>query len=123
MRISTLVAAAVLLCASPVRAQESAPFTAVTQAIERGDFQSVTSVLVARHGQVIYEHYFDDGGPTALRNTRSATKTITGMLVGAAVDRALLRTDAHVLDESGHWLIGGPLAPLDRNRERLVRAR
>ena len=69
------------------------------QAIKAGDFKAVTSVLIARHGKLAYERYFDSNGVDALRNTRSATKTITGMLIGAAIDRHLIPSvDAHVLD-------------------------
>lgn len=69
------------------------------QAIKAGDFKAVTSVLIARHGKLAYERYFDSDGVDALRNTRSATKTITGMLIGAAIDRHLIPSvDAHVLD-------------------------
>ena len=58
---------------------------AMTTAIKAGEFQQITSVIVARNGNLAYEAYFDDGGATAARNTRSATKTVTGMLVGAAI--------------------------------------
>ena len=69
------------------------------RAIKAGDFKTVTSVLVARHGKLAYEHYFDSDGVDGLRNTRSATKTITGMLIGAAIDRHFIQSvDAHVLD-------------------------
>jgi CubicO group peptidase (beta-lactamase class C family) len=98
MRIVSLLAAAAFAWASPTKAQDVDPFSAATAAVQHGDFQSVTSILIAQHGRVVSEHYFDTGGASALRNTRSATKTITGMLVGAAVDRGLLRTDARVLD-------------------------
>ena len=50
-------------------------------------------------GKLAYEHYFDSDGVDGLRNTRSATKTITGMLIGAAIDRHLIPSaNAHVLD-------------------------
>ena len=59
-------------------------------AIRSGVFQKITSVVIARHGHLIYEAYFDDAGIAGLRNTRSVTKTITGMLVGIAIDHGLL---------------------------------
>jgi CubicO group peptidase (beta-lactamase class C family) len=71
---------------------------AITVAIKAGDYKQVTSVLIARHGRVDYEQYFDADGPAGLRNTRSATKTVTGMLVGAAVDRGFLSPDTRILD-------------------------
>lgn len=57
---------------------------AMTAAIDKGDFQKIGSVLVARDGKLIYEHYFE-GNAETLRNTRSVTKTLTGMLVGLAI--------------------------------------
>ncbi|MEO8175461.1 MAG: serine hydrolase [Sphingomicrobium sp.] len=63
---------------------------AMDAAVAKGDFGKITSVLVMVDGKVVHEHYFDDGGAQALRNTRSATKTITGMLVGAAIERGMV---------------------------------
>jgi hypothetical protein len=65
--------------------------------IKKGDFKAITSVLIARHGEIAYETYFDDAGTRGLRSIRSATKTITGMLIGAAIDRKLISSvRAHV---------------------------
>ncbi len=73
-------------------------FAALTRAVEAGEFQKITSVIVARDGQVLYEHYFDDAGAEARRNTRSVTKTIAGMLVGLAIaDRKLPNAQAQIL--------------------------
>jgi CubicO group peptidase (beta-lactamase class C family) len=55
-------------------------------AVDEGRFVKIGSVLVARHGAIVYECSFDGAGPDAIRNTRSATKTVTGMLVGVAID-------------------------------------
>ncbi|MGA2624764.1 MAG: serine hydrolase [Bacteroidota bacterium] len=62
---------------------------AMDSVIRKGDFKNVTSVLIARHGKLIHESYFDNE-PNGLRNTRSLTKTITGILVGIAIDKGLL---------------------------------
>lgn len=60
------------------------------RAVEEGKFQAVTSILVAKDGAIAFEKYFDAGGAEARRNTRSVTKTVTGMLAGAAIERKML---------------------------------
>jgi CubicO group peptidase (beta-lactamase class C family) len=66
--------------------------------ISRGAFTKVTSVLIARQGQLVYEAYFEGCNRESRMNTRSATKSITGMLVGIAIDMGFLAgVDALVL--------------------------
>src|SRR3954449_6033901 len=60
----------------------------VRTALDTGGFGRITSVLVDVAGEPLVETYLD-GDATQLRNTRSATKTVTGMLVGIAIDRGL----------------------------------
>ena len=49
-----------------------------------------TSLLVVHRGALIHEAYFDGADRTTLHNTRSLTKSVTGLLVGAAIDRGLI---------------------------------
>lgn len=83
-----------MLCAHAA----AADYSALTRAVEAGEYQQISSVLIAQRGHVVYEHYFDEGGAQARRNTRSATKTIASMLVGLAIeDGKLAGVDAPVL--------------------------
>src|SRR3984893_8591659 len=66
-------------------------------AIRSEEFKNIGSVLVARHGKLVYESYFD-GDAATLRDTRSATKSITDILIGIAIkDKKLSGVDARVL--------------------------
>ncbi len=75
---------------SGVAAEQWAP---LRQALDGEEYPGISSVLVARDGHLLYERYRDtdaDGDSVALlRDTRSATKTVTGMLVGIAFDQGL----------------------------------
>jgi len=66
-------------------------------AIRGGDFKKIGSVLIALHGKLAYESYFD-GDAATLRDTRSATKSITDVLLGIAIGEGKLsRVDAKIL--------------------------
>jgi CubicO group peptidase (beta-lactamase class C family) len=69
---------------------DEGPFRALAAAIGAGEFVRIGSVVVARHGKLVYEAHFDGAEPGALRNTRSVTKTVTSMLIGIAIERGLL---------------------------------
>lgn len=74
----------------------------LTSALAGGDFGEITSVVVEQAGEVVYEAYAD-GEPDALRNTRSCTKTVAGMLAGIAIERGVLPGVGATLRE----LLGG----------------
>jgi CubicO group peptidase (beta-lactamase class C family) len=95
-----------------------APVEAMERSVESGEFVKIGSVLLAKNGKLIYERYFDDLGRSAPRNTRSATKTITGMLVGIAIDHGHLSgVDAPVLQFFPDKL---PLQYPDPRKERIT---
>ena len=71
---------------------------ATWQRARGGELGRVTSLLVSRGGDLLLEEYADGVDAETRHNTRSATKTVTGMLVGVAVDQGLLAVDARVLD-------------------------
>lgn len=77
---------------------DSSRLKAMEARIQVGEFKKIGSVLIARHGKLVYERYFE-GDATTLRDTRSATKSITSLLVGLAIqDKKLSGVDAKILD-------------------------
>ncbi|HBL31078.1 MAG TPA: serine hydrolase [Acidobacteria bacterium] len=67
--------------------------------IREGGFQSITSVVVAVDGALVYEGYFNGSQRESLNDIRSASKSVTGLLVGLAIDRgALPGVEAKVFD-------------------------
>lgn len=82
--------------------------SAMQAAIRADEFGRITSVVVARNGRLVFEDYFN-GDADDLRNTRSVTKTVTGMLVGLAIaDGHLAGTDAHVTSILGDPVVANP---------------
>ena len=70
-----------------------ADMSALEENVLKGDYGTVTSVLIMDDGQIVYEGYFNGANADSLHNTRSVPKTITGMAVGAAMDDGLLSVD------------------------------
>jgi CubicO group peptidase (beta-lactamase class C family) len=115
--LSIALAACATSFVAPLRAATNPTLDDITPAVGAGTYKQITSVIVARGDRVVYERYFDTAGAEALRNTRSATKTVTGMLVGAAVDRGLLRAESPVLPFFKDRL---PVANPDPRKERIT---
>lgn len=61
------------------------PCSGLDDVLGSGEFGAITSVLVTQARRPIHQTYVD-GDERTLRNTRSATKTVTGLLVGIAID-------------------------------------
>jgi CubicO group peptidase (beta-lactamase class C family) len=89
---------------------------AIEGAIRHGDVKKIGSVLVARHGKLIYEAYFD-GDATTLRDTRSAGKSVTSIMTGIAIDQHKLPgVDARVF---GYFADKRPHANPDPRKDQI----
>ncbi|HST15785.1 MAG TPA: serine hydrolase [Gaiellaceae bacterium] len=70
-------------------------------------YGQITSVLLSQRGELVVEEYVE-GGPDTLRNTRSCTKTVAGMLLGIAIERGVVSgVDARLPE-----LLGEPAPPV-----------
>ena len=61
------------------------------------------SFLVMLDGQLIYEDYPGDGGPTKAHELASGTKSFNGVMAAAAVDDGLIRWDEIVAETIDEW--------------------
>jgi len=76
---------------------QAKPLHDMEAAVRAGDFKKIGSIVVGRHGKLVYEAYFE-GDASSLRDTRSATKSITDAMVGIAIgEKKLSGVDARVL--------------------------
>ena len=75
----------------------SSKLQSMEAAVRSGGFTKIGSVLIARYGKLVYEGYFDGDANTRL-DTRSATKSITDVLVGIAIrEKKVSGVDARLL--------------------------
>jgi CubicO group peptidase (beta-lactamase class C family) len=91
----------------------------MTGRIARGDYGSITSVIIARRGQLVVEEYFGGWSSATPHTMQSVSKSVTSLLTGLAVDRGLLSLNARVVDAFPDY---APIANLDdRKRAMTVR--
>ena len=62
-----------------------------------GAFPGVDGIVITRHGALVAESYFNDYDANRRHDIRSATKSITSLLVGTAIDHGQLTLDTAVL--------------------------
>ncbi len=48
-------------------------------------FRQITSIVIAKEGEIVFENYYGTNDNATLHNTRSATKSITGILIGCLI--------------------------------------
>lgn len=74
------------------------PLERMLQAVEGGRLTKIDSIIVARHGRLVLEAYFNGFDRDDPHETRSAVKSILSVLVGIARDRGAIDTlDRRVL--------------------------
>lgn len=79
----------------PTGTPESVQLDATILASVTGDIRAkkkhkIHSMLIARHGLLVHEEYFNGFGPETPHDLRSATKSITSLLTGIAIDQGTL---------------------------------
>ncbi|MBP6298964.1 MAG: serine hydrolase [Arenimonas sp.] len=105
------------LIAADIVCAEKPTIDTITSSLASGEFKKITSVIVSRDGKILYEQYFN-GDANTRRNTRSATKTIAGILTGLAIaDGKLAGVNAAILPYLKQYL---PLQNPDSRKKQIT---
>jgi len=65
----------------------------------RAELPHLRSLLIARHGHLVFEKYYGDASRDGLQNMQSMTKSVTSALVGIALKKGLIQSlDSRVVD-------------------------
>jgi CubicO group peptidase (beta-lactamase class C family) len=83
---------------SPMMQGVDAATLAKMDAHARAALPHVRSILIARHGHLVFEEYYNGGNSDELQNMQSITKSVTSALVGIAIKEGYLKLDQKVLD-------------------------
>jgi CubicO group peptidase (beta-lactamase class C family) len=60
-------------------------------ALQNGKYSNVDAVVISQNGKVCYEKYFNGFTRDSLHDSRSSFKSITGLLIGIAVDKGYIK--------------------------------
>ena len=94
-QLALLISAAALASSAAAGGIDAKRLAALSQAIAHGEYPKTTSVLITRNGELAFESYFGEGSKERLNNTRSATKFLTTLALGAAIaERAIPSEEA-----------------------------
>lgn len=78
-------------------------FDQLDKKILAGDYEKITSVLIAKDGKLIYEKYYNGASVTSKHNTRSATKTIATFLTGIAIKDGKIASEEDKIFDLLQW--------------------
>ena len=65
---------------------------AIYSDMERDSHGDIKGIVVVRDGRFVSEHYFNGDDAGTLHDIRSATKSITSLLMGIAIEKGLVRS-------------------------------
>jgi CubicO group peptidase (beta-lactamase class C family) len=70
-----------------------APIESMLRALDQNHSHGISSILIARDGDLVFEKYFGSQTRDEIHNTSSAAKSITSALVGIAIDKGFIASE------------------------------
>lgn len=77
---------------TPRQDVDAAALQALYADMERESHGDLKGIVILRDGRFVSEHYFNGDDASTLHDIRSATKSITSLLMGIAIERGLVGT-------------------------------
>jgi CubicO group peptidase (beta-lactamase class C family) len=88
--------------------------TMTAEPMDRNSARQLHAILIARHGKLVLEEYFHGFSRDALHETRSAAKSVTSVIVGAAMSSGIPLTLASPV----YQVMNGGQLPADLDPEK-----
>lgn len=64
----------------------------IVSRIEQGIYPNIDGIVISQHGKILYEEYFNGLTNESLHDSRSSFKSITGLLIGIAIDKGFIKS-------------------------------
>ena len=71
---------------------------AITNSIQSGKYGDMHSILIIKDGYLVLEEYFNGSNANHVHMMASATKSVTSVIIGIAVDRGLIHEDQKIVE-------------------------
>lgn len=93
-------------------------FSKMDSAVSSGKYERITSILVAKDGNVLFEKYYRKNTINSKHNTRSVTKTMATLLAGIVIDKGYIASEKDkIFDYLQHKL---PVKNPDKRKEEIT---
>lgn len=87
-------------------------------AIAKNEYERLSGVVVAKDGKLIYEKYYNGFDENSQHDTRSATKTVTSILIGIAIDKGFIKSEKEQIMQ--YFADKKPLQNTDKRKEKIT---
>jgi CubicO group peptidase (beta-lactamase class C family) len=92
MKLFTVLSLLIIFCSCGNAQQISANLLdSITITANNGTYSNLDGVTITQRGKLIYEKYFHGFGKDSLHDTRSSFKSVTGILIGIAIDKGFIK--------------------------------
>lgn len=92
MKLFTTLSVLIVFCSCGTAQKKPANLLdSITITANNGTYPNLQGVVITKGGNLIYENYFNGFSKDSLHDTRSAFKSVAGILMGIAIDKGFIK--------------------------------